>query len=160
MSEVVAFRKRRGVELVMLILAMGMVTGTFVLTNLNLYEALPDRWWWGVGAYVAIGLAAHLVIRWRTPYADPLLFPLVYLLNGLGLAMIYRLDQRSQECEASRIQDRNFFMRKLEETQDQVAEAKAQVENLFERLVDERHHDRRKRNVPVGNDRRQSRWED
>lgn len=82
------------------------------------------------------------------------------LVPCLMLTMIYRLDQRSQECEASRIQDRNFFMRKLEETQDQVAEAKAQVENLFERLVDERHHDRRKRNVPVENDRRQSRWED
>ena len=95
MGEVVVFRKRRGVELVMLILAMGLGVGAFVLTNLNLYEALPDRWWWGVGAYVAIGLAAHLVIRWRTPYADPLLFPLVYLLNGLGLAMIYRLDQAS-----------------------------------------------------------------
>jgi len=93
MSEVVAFRKRRGVELVMLILAMGLVTGTFVLTNLNLYGELPEHWWWGVAGYAGIGLIAHGVIRWRTPYADPLLFPLVYLLNGLGLAMIYRLDQ-------------------------------------------------------------------
>jgi len=92
MSEVVAFRKRRGVELVMLILAMGLVTGTFVLTNLNLYGELPEHWWWGVAGYAGIGLIAHGVIRWRTPYADPLLFPLVYLLNGLGLAMIHRLD--------------------------------------------------------------------
>ncbi|MBK8447378.1 MAG: FtsW/RodA/SpoVE family cell cycle protein [Micropruina sp.] len=93
MSEVVVFRKRRGVELVMLVLAMGLVTGAFVLTNLNLYGQLPEQWWWGVAGYVGIGLIAHAVIRWRIPYADPLLFPLVYLLNGLGLAMIYRLDQ-------------------------------------------------------------------
>ena len=41
MGEVVVFRKRRGVELVMLILAMGLGVGAFVLTNLNLYEACP-----------------------------------------------------------------------------------------------------------------------
>ncbi len=93
MSEVVVFRKRRGVELVMLLLGMGLVAGAFVLININLYGQLPDRWWLGVGSYVLIGLVAHLVIRWRIPYADPLLFPLIYLLNGLGLAMIYRLDQ-------------------------------------------------------------------
>ncbi len=93
MSEIVAFRKRRGVELVMLVLGMGLVTAGFVLINLNLYGELPQRWWWGVGIYVGIGLVAHGVIRWRVPYADPLLFPLIYLLNGLGLAMIYRLDQ-------------------------------------------------------------------
>ncbi|MFT3859813.1 MAG: FtsW/RodA/SpoVE family cell cycle protein [Micropruina sp.] len=93
MSEVVVFRKRRGVELVMLILAMGLAVGAFVLTALNLHGDLPDHWWWGASAYLGIGLLAHLVIRWRIPYADPLLFPLVYLLNGLGIAMIYRLDQ-------------------------------------------------------------------
>ena len=62
MGEVVVFRKRRGVELVMLILAMGLGVGAFVLTNLNLYEALPDRWWWGVGAYVAIGLFVAVIV--------------------------------------------------------------------------------------------------
>lgn len=93
MGEVVVFRKRRGVELVMLILAMGVVTSGFVLVNLNRYGLLPERWWWGVAIYAGIGLIAHGAIRWRIPYADPLLFPLIYLLNGLGLVMIYRLDQ-------------------------------------------------------------------
>ena len=62
-----------------------------VLVNLNVHGELPAGWYWG-GHHALIGLAAHLVIRWRTPYADPLLFPLIYVLNGLGLVMIHRLD--------------------------------------------------------------------
>ena len=36
-------------------------------------------------AYLALFSGAHLTIRRFTPYADPLLLPVVALLNGLGL---------------------------------------------------------------------------
>ena len=93
MGEVVVFRKRRGVELVMLLMGIGIATAGYLLVNINIASELPEGWYWGVGSYALIGVAAHIVIRWRIPYADPLLFPLVYLLNGLGLVMIHRLDQ-------------------------------------------------------------------
>jgi cell division protein FtsW (lipid II flippase) len=37
-------------------------------------------------------IAAHVTIRLRAPYADPVLLPVVSALNGLGLAMIHRID--------------------------------------------------------------------
>lgn len=43
-------------------------------------------------AFLALFVAAHLVIRRYAPYADPLLLPVVALLNGLGLVLIHRLD--------------------------------------------------------------------
>ncbi len=92
MGEVVVFRKRRGVELVMLLMGMGIAAGGYALVNLNVSGAMPSDWYWAVACYALIGIAAHAVIRWRIPYADPLLFPLVYLLNGIGLVMIHRLD--------------------------------------------------------------------
>ena len=46
---------------------------------------------YGAGLLV-ISLAFHLLLRWRASYADPLLLPIVTLLNGLGLVMIHRLD--------------------------------------------------------------------
>ncbi|WP_291378968.1 FtsW/RodA/SpoVE family cell cycle protein [Demequina sp.] len=43
-------------------------------------------------AVVAIATAAHVVIRLKAPDADPVLLPAILALNGLGLAMIHRID--------------------------------------------------------------------
>jgi cell division protein FtsW (lipid II flippase) len=92
MSEVVGYRRRRGVEAFMLLFAIALGLGGYVLIHLNRDAELPAQWPWAVAALTGIGLVLHLVIRWRLPYADPLILPLVMLLNGLGLAMIHRLD--------------------------------------------------------------------
>ena len=41
---------------------------------------------------IGVGVVTHLVIRRVAKYADPLLLPIVVLLNGLGVVMIHRLD--------------------------------------------------------------------
>ena len=51
----------------------------------------PDILGYG-GWLAALILAAHVVVRLTAPYADPVLLPLVAALNGLGLAVIHRLD--------------------------------------------------------------------
>ena len=42
--------------------------------------------------FLGLCFAAHLVIRWRLPHADPYVLPLVAVLASFGLVMIYRLD--------------------------------------------------------------------
>jgi cell division protein FtsW (lipid II flippase) len=92
MDGVVGYRKRRGVEAFMLGFAILLAMAGYVLTHLNRDLTLPPYWPVALVALGGVGLALHLVIRWRIPYADPLILPLVMLLNGIGLAMIHRLD--------------------------------------------------------------------
>ena len=97
MADVIVYRKRRGVEAFMLVLALAISLGGYLLIHLNTEAELPQGWPWAVGISVAITLVAHLVVRWKVPYADPLILPMVVLLNGLGLAMIHRLDLGTAE---------------------------------------------------------------
>jgi cell division protein FtsW (lipid II flippase) len=52
-------------------------------------------------AFMVIMLGAHLAMRRWAPYADPLLLPIATLLNGLGIVMIYRLNQVGRNGNAS-----------------------------------------------------------
>lgn len=83
---------RRGVELAMLAFALFVAMAAYASVGLARQGSLPPRmlaYGIGLGALVAI---AHVVVRRTAPYADPLLLPLVTMLNGLGLVLIHRLD--------------------------------------------------------------------
>jgi len=95
MTDVVVYRKRRGVEAFMILFSLGLALGGYLLVHLNTEGDLPPEWPWAAAILIVIGGAAHAVVRWKLPYADPLILPLVLLLNGLGLAMIHRLDLAS-----------------------------------------------------------------
>jgi cell division protein FtsW (lipid II flippase) len=86
-------RGRRQTELLMLIFAVGLVLFAYASVGLGLNGKLPA----GIAeyglAFVVIVFAAHLAVRRLAPWADPLLLPLAALLNGLGVVMIYRLQQ-------------------------------------------------------------------
>ena len=85
-------RTRRGLELILLILAWGIgVLGTQQVAWAT-GEGLHSRFWITAGVVGALALIAHIIVRWRVPYADPFLLPIATLLTILGLVMIYRLD--------------------------------------------------------------------
>lgn len=84
---------RRNSELLMIVFAVLVVllaataveaatAGRLELSRLLTYASVP----------LVLGIVTHLVIRKVAPYADPLMLPIVVLLNGLGLVMIHRLD--------------------------------------------------------------------
>jgi cell division protein FtsW (lipid II flippase) len=60
-------------------------------TNLVLNHASSVSLTYGV-LFLGLCLAAHVVIRFALPNADPYLFPLVAVLSSVGIVMVYRID--------------------------------------------------------------------
>ncbi len=88
---------RRNSELALLIFAAVTTTVALLIVEANQEQGLDwDLAQYTLG-YLALFGAAHLAIRRYAPYADPLLLPVVALLNGLGLVMIHRLDLAQRE---------------------------------------------------------------
>src|SRR3954452_18726477 len=85
-------RRRRGAELFLLVLALLVGVGAYAAVGLGVKGKVPaDIVSYG-GWLAALIIAAHITVRLVAPYADPVLLPVVTALNGLGLAVIHRLD--------------------------------------------------------------------
>ncbi len=85
-------RKRRGVELALIIFALGLTLGAYALVDINVTGELSPSFPYVVGISTLLATLTHISVRWRLPYADPVILPCVILLNGLGLVMIHRID--------------------------------------------------------------------
>ena len=84
--------RMRNVELVLLLIACGLNGSAILLVQLGALGAVD----WSL-ATLGIGLsvlvfAMHIALRIVATEADPFILPIATLLNGLGIAMIYRLD--------------------------------------------------------------------
>src|SRR5690242_533516 len=60
-------------------------------TNVTLNHASSLSLTYGA-IFLGLCLAAHVVIRFALPYADPYLFPLGAVLASIGIVMVYRID--------------------------------------------------------------------
>lgn len=93
--------RRRGIELTLIVLAVLLSVYGYCAVGLARTGSVPP----GAAGYGAglsvLALVAHLVVRLRAPYADPLLLPIGVLLNGLGLVLIYRLDLETPHDHAA-----------------------------------------------------------
>ncbi|MBO0513420.1 FtsW/RodA/SpoVE family cell cycle protein [Streptomyces beijiangensis] len=94
---------RRNTELMLLVFAVAIAVFAYANVGLAINGTLPaGMLGYGVGLTLLAGVG-HLVVRKFAPYADPLLLPLATLLNGIGLALIWRLDQ------SPRLKERDNF---------------------------------------------------
>lgn len=85
-------RRRANTELALLVLALLTVLLAYTLLGLTQSGVLPSGLLAYGGALAALAAAAHLVSRRLARGADPFLLPLAFLLNGLGLVMVRRID--------------------------------------------------------------------
>ena len=85
-------RRRRGAELVLLLLSLAVGIGAYAAVGLGVEGTVPADIL-GYGGWLAgLVIGCHVAVRIFAPYADPVLLPVVSALNGLGLAIIRRID--------------------------------------------------------------------
>ena len=103
MSQLLTVAKpRRNTELLLLVLALGMSALANALVNLNLGRNFDNDFYTQIVILSVLSFAFHVVLRLKAKYADPVILPVVVALNGLGLAVIHRLDITSGANFATR----------------------------------------------------------
>jgi peptidoglycan glycosyltransferase len=83
---------RRNAELGLVILAVVLAAGAYLLVHFANADTIPAGFFSYILTFGGMGIGAHLVVRRFAPNADPLLLPLAILLSGLGYAMVRRLN--------------------------------------------------------------------
>ncbi|TDE12662.1 FtsW/RodA/SpoVE family cell cycle protein [Jiangella asiatica] len=94
-------RRGRGTELILLMFAIGIATFAYINVDLGALGRVPPNALAYLGGLTAATGVAHVVIRIRAPYADPVILPIVVTLCGLGLAMIHRIDIARETTHAT-----------------------------------------------------------
>lgn len=84
--------KMRNLELFLLIIAVFLNGAAIVLVQLGALGEVHTEIIWLGGALAALAIGMHIALRFVAPEADPFILPIATLLNGLGIAEIYRLD--------------------------------------------------------------------
>ena len=85
-------RPRRVLELLLMLVALAVGIGGYVLTTLNRTGEIPANLGLHIGILVVVAIIAEVGVHFLAPYADPVILPIAVALTGMGLAMIYRID--------------------------------------------------------------------
>jgi len=94
-------RPGRWVELLLLLIALAISFFAYAQVGLAMTGKLPAEMNLYAAGFGALTLVVHLLLRWKAPYADPVILPMAVVLNGVGLAMIYRLSLSYRELGAA-----------------------------------------------------------
>jgi cell division protein FtsW (lipid II flippase) len=85
-------QKLRNLELVLLIVACAINAGAVVLVQLGALGTIDTTLVFLGAVLSGLVFALHIAMRFVARDADPFILPIVTLLNGIGIAMIYRID--------------------------------------------------------------------
>lgn len=88
--------KLRNLELGLLVVAFVIDLGAVALVQLGAVGELRESVLAMVGALCVLAIVMHIVMRVVSPDADPFILPIIMVLNGLGIAMIYRIGLADQ----------------------------------------------------------------
>lgn len=92
--------RRRLLELVLGIFALGITTFGYALVQLADSPDLPPDLWLILAGVIGLFVVAHLAVRRFAPDADPTLLPLAAFLTGFGFMTISRLDDELARVQA------------------------------------------------------------
>lgn len=87
-----AIPRNRNIEALLVLFALGVNAFEIAQIQLSVLEILNGDFFTYWAPIAVAALVFHLILRFRARNADSLILPLAVLLNGLGVAMIYRLD--------------------------------------------------------------------
>ena len=82
----------RNLELLLVLFALVIVFSSVVLVQLGALGEVQPSIIALVGVLAVLILGMHVALRLVARDADPLILPIITVLNGLGIAMIYRID--------------------------------------------------------------------
>ncbi|MFC7431696.1 MULTISPECIES: FtsW/RodA/SpoVE family cell cycle protein [unclassified Agrococcus] len=85
-------QRLRALELLLLVIAWAIGGGAMLLVQIGALGAVDLTLLYLFGGLAAMTLVVHVVLRFVARDADPFLLPIATALNGLGIAMIYRID--------------------------------------------------------------------
>ena len=92
---------RRNTELGLIVIAVVVTGGAYVLASLGKTASLPANIGPFLGVVLALLVAAHVATRRLAPAADAVLLPVAALLNGIGYVFIARLDRHLAGLQAT-----------------------------------------------------------
>jgi peptidoglycan glycosyltransferase len=92
---------RRRTELGLLVLVVLLILAAYTLASLGKTSSLPANVGPFLGIIILLLGLGHLGIRRFAPDADPILFPIAGLLNGIGYVFIARLDRHLAGLQAT-----------------------------------------------------------
>ncbi len=87
-----AIPRNRNIEALLVLFALGVNAFEILQIQLSVLEVVNGDFFTYWAPIAVAALVFHLILRFRARNADSLILPLAVLLNGLGVAMIYRLD--------------------------------------------------------------------